>query len=43
LPQNIILVDGQQLSSLMIEYNVGVAPDKTYTLKRLNSSYFENL
>jgi restriction system protein len=43
LPQRIILIDGQQLSSLMIEYNVGVVADRSYTLKRLNSSYFENL
>jgi restriction system protein len=43
LPQNIILVDGPQLASLMIEYGVGVVSDKTYTLKQVNPSYFENL
>jgi restriction system protein len=43
LPQNIILVDGPQLASLMIEYGVGVVSDKTYTLKQINPSYFENL
>ena len=43
MPQRIILIDGKQLASLMIEYNVGVAPFKTYTLKRMDQDYFDNL
>lgn len=43
IPQRIILIDGKQLASLMIEHNVGVAPAKTYTLKRMDQDYFENL
>jgi restriction system protein len=43
MPQRIVLIDGKQLASLMIEHNVGVAPAKTYTLKRLDQDYFENL
>ncbi|HXB69656.1 MAG TPA: hypothetical protein VNY05_15505 [Candidatus Acidoferrales bacterium] len=43
MPQRIILIDGRQLASLMIEHNVGVAPAKTYTLKRMDQDYFENL
>jgi restriction system protein len=43
MPQRIILIDGKQLASLLIEYNVGVAPAKTYTLKRMDQDYFENL
>jgi len=44
MPQRIVLIDGKQLASLMIEHNVGVAPTaKTYTLKRLDQDYFENL
>jgi restriction system protein len=43
MPQRIILIDGRRLSSLMIEHNVGVAPAKTYTLKRMDQDYFENL
>ena len=43
LPQNIVLIDGAQLSSLMIDHNVGVATDKNYSLKRINQGYFENL
>ena len=43
MPQRIILIDGRRLASLMIEHNVGVAPAKMYTLKRLDQDYFENL
>jgi restriction system protein len=43
MPQRIILVDGRRLASLMIEHNVGVAQAKTYTLKRIDQDYFENL
>jgi restriction system protein len=43
MPQRIILIDGRRLASLMIEHNVGVAPAKTYRLKRLDQDYFENL
>ena len=43
MPQRIILIDGKQLASLMIEYNVGVVPSKTYTLKRMDQDYFDNL
>ncbi len=43
LPQKIVLVDGKQLASLMIEHDVGVSATKSYTLKRLDQDYFENL
>jgi len=43
LPQKIVLIDGKHIASLMIDYNVGVAPAKTYVLKRLDQAYFENL
>jgi len=43
MPQRIILIDGKRLASLMIDHNVGVAPAKTYTLKRMDQDYFENL
>lgn len=36
----IILIDGEQLPQLMIEHNVGVQVEATYTLKRLNRDYF---
>jgi len=43
LPQKIVLLDGKQLASLMIEHDVGVSSTKTYALKRLDQDYFENL
>ena len=43
IQQRIILIDGKRLAALMIEHNVGVAPAKTYTLKRMDQDYFENL
>lgn len=35
------LCDGNQLADLMIEHNVGVTPTQAFTLKRLDSDYFE--
>lgn len=43
IQQKIVLIDGKLLASLMIEHDVGVAPTKTYTLKRLDQDYFDNL
>lgn len=43
MPQKIVLVDGKQLASLMIEHDVGVSPTRSFTLKRLDQDYFENL
>lgn len=40
IDSKIILIDGQQLSQLMIEHNVGVSTDAVYELKRLDSDYF---
>lgn len=43
LPQKIVLIEGRQLASLMIEHDVGVSGTKSYTLKRLDLDYFDNL
>jgi restriction system protein len=43
LPQKLVLIDGRRLASLMIEFNVGAMPDKSYTLKRLDQAYFDEL
>ena len=40
IENKIILIDGQQLSQLMIDFGVGVATDAIYELKRLDSDYF---
>ncbi len=40
LPQPVILIDGEKLVQLMIEYNVGVTTRQTYEVKRLDLDYF---
>jgi restriction system protein len=40
IEKRIILIDGEQLSELMIEHGVGVTEIQTYTLKKVNSDYF---
>ncbi len=37
----IILIDGEQLASLMVDHNVGATPVGVYELKRVDSDYFE--
>jgi len=37
----IVLIDGRRLANLMFEYNVGVSPRSTYTVKALDTDYFE--
>jgi restriction system protein len=41
--QHIILVDGQKLTELMIEYELGVTTQKTYKIKRVDSDYFSDV
>lgn len=44
VPRNetkIVLIDGDQLAQLMIDYNLGVAPQRVYEIKRIDSDYFE--
>ncbi len=41
IAQKVILIDGERLAELMIEHNVGVSPSKTFTLKKVDSDYFE--
>jgi restriction system protein len=36
----IVLIDGDMLAQLMIDYNIGVTPVASYELKRLDSDYF---
>jgi restriction system protein len=38
----VILIDGQQLTQLIIEHNVGVNLEETYVVKKLDRDYFEN-
>ena len=36
----IILIDGDQLTQFMIDYNIGVTPVSAYEVKKLDSDYF---
>jgi restriction system protein len=36
----IVLIDGEQLAQLMIEYNLGCTTHQTYELKKIDSDYF---
>lgn len=40
LDAKIILIDGERLAELMVEYNVGVGPVAAYEIKRIDSDYF---
>lgn len=37
------LIDGDELAELMIDYNVGVANEETYIVKKLDSDFFDDL
>lgn len=36
----IVLIDGEKLSQLMIDYNIGTSTVNTYELKRIDNDYF---
>ena len=40
IDSKIILIDGNRLAQLMIDYNIGVASVASYELKRMDSGYF---
>lgn len=40
IDSKIVLVDGDTLAQLMIDYNIGVASFATYEMKRMDSDYF---
>lgn len=37
----VVLIDGRRLAELMIDFEVGVATARTYSVKRLDSDYFD--
>jgi restriction system protein len=41
IDSNIVLIDGRQLASLMVDNNVGVSMVTMYEIKRVDSDYFE--
>lgn len=42
LAAKIVLVDGHQLTRLMIEYRIGVSVQSIYTIKKIDSDYFDD-
>lgn len=40
ITSNIILIDGEELAELMIDYNVGISVEKVYDIKKIDSDYF---
>lgn len=38
----VILVDGEMLANLMIEYNLGVTTESIYEIKRIDSDFFND-
>ncbi len=41
VPQRLILIDGERLTKLMIQYGVGVRIERTVEIKRIDLDYFE--
>lgn len=41
IDSKIILIDGEQLAKLMIDFNVGVSVNRTLEVKRIDSDYFD--
>lgn len=39
--KRIILINGKELASLMVEHDIGVRVDSEYTIKRIDRGYFE--
>ena len=37
----IVLIDGEMLAALMIEFDIGVSPISTYVRKRIDTDYFD--
>jgi restriction system protein len=41
IPQRLILIDGDELTRLMVQYGVGVRTERTIELRKLDLGYFE--
>lgn len=39
--RKVVLIDGEELAQLMIDYNVGVSPYTVYEVKKIDLDYFE--
>jgi restriction system protein len=41
IEKRIVLIDGEQLTNLMIDHGVGVTDVEVYAIKRIDEDYFE--
>ncbi len=41
IDKKIVLIDGTRLAQLMIDYDIGVATARTFTIKRMDTDYFQ--
>ena len=41
IEQKVVLIDGELLSSLMIDHDIGVSEEERYVIKRIDTDYFE--
>jgi restriction system protein len=41
ISSKIVLIDGERLTSLMVDHNVEVTPMGNYAVKKLDADYFE--
>ena len=41
LSTKVVLVDGEKLTKLMIEYNLGVSVETVYTIKKIDTDFFQ--
>jgi restriction system protein len=42
IERRVILIDGEQLAKLMVDYDLGVSEVETYTVKKIDSDFFED-
>jgi restriction system protein len=43
IESSVVLIDGESLAGLMIDYNVGTTVESSYEIKRIDSDYFEDV
>lgn len=43
IEKRIVLIDGDQLTQLMMDHNIGVSQVASYTIKKLDQDYFEDV
>ena len=43
IEKDLVLIDGNKLSELLFEHNLGVSVNETYEIKKLDSDYFNDL